>query len=269
MDNLTERQERELEYHRDHAELHKGILEKPFSFDVVTQDNRRWWNAQWEMYTYLMSKDLRDKNVLVVGCGFGYDALYLSKCGANVKAFDLSPESLSIARELSVKEKLNIEFQEMSAEKLKYNDNYFDVVVARDILHHVDIPESMSEIIRVSKFGAIFCFNEIYSHSIAERVRRSSFVENCLYPKMTKFIYGENKPYITEDERKLTEADVKALVTLMTRPEIEKYFNVIVTRILPDKYLFVRKLDRALLVLLSPISRVLGGRVLVAGELRK
>lgn len=269
MKSMTERQERELEYHREHAKLHESILRNPFSFDIVTSDNRRWWNAHWEMYTYLMSKKLGGKNALVIGCGFGDDALYLSKCSANVKAFDLSPESLLIARELSIREKLDIEFQEMPAEKLNYADNYFDIVVARDVLHHVDIPESMSEIIRVSKPGATFCFNEVYSHSITDLVRHSSFVENWLYPRMTKFVYGEQKPYITEDERKLTEADVKTLVAMMKTPEITKYFNFFVTRIIPDKYLLLRKLDRALLIMLSPISFVLGGRVLVAGELKK
>jgi len=268
-ESMTERQKRELEYHRVHAELYKDILEQPFSFDVITNENRRWWNAHWEMYTYLMSKNLRGKNVLVIGCGFGADALYLSKCGANVKAFDLSPESLFIAQELSVRENLDIEFQETPAEKLNYADNYFDIVVARDILHHVDIPESISEVIRVSKSGAIFCFNEVYSHSITDRIRHSSFVENWLYPKMTKFVYGEQKPYITEDERKLTEIDVKVFIAMMKRPEIHKYFNFVVTRIIPDKYLSLRKLDRALLIVLSPISFILGGRVLVAGELKK
>jgi len=61
---IKERQKRELEYHREHAELHKNILENPFSFDLVTNKNRRnrrWWNAHWEMYTYLLSKDLKGK----------------------------------------------------------------------------------------------------------------------------------------------------------------------------------------------------------------
>ncbi len=266
---MTERQQRELEYHKEHAKSHKDILEKPFSFDVVTNDNRRWWNAHWEMYTYLISKNLNGKNVLVIGCGFGDDALYLSKCGANVKAFDLSPESLFIAQELSLREGLDIEFQEIPAENLDYTDNYFDIVVARDILHHVDIPESISEIIRVSKPGAIFCFNEVYSHSVTDRIRHSSFVENWLYPKMVRFVYKNKKPYITEDERKLTELDVKAFINTMEKPEVKKYFNFIVTRIIPDKYLFLRKLDRILLMILSPISSILGGRVLVAGELKK
>jgi hypothetical protein len=56
---------------------------------------------------------------------------------------------------------------------------------------------------------------------------------------------------------------------MMKRPEITKYFNFFVTRIIPDKYLFLRKLDRVLLIVFSPISFILGGRVLVAGELKK
>ena len=104
-EDLTERQLREMEYHKEHADLNKEILERPFSFDVIFNKKRRQWNANWEMYTYLLSKKLKGKNVLVVGCGFGEDALKLSKAGANVKAFDLSPESLLIARKQDDREK--------------------------------------------------------------------------------------------------------------------------------------------------------------------
>ena len=268
-ETITERQQRELEYHREHARLNKEILEKPVNFDVIFNKNRRWWNASWEMYTYLLNKGLKGKNVLVMGCGFGDDAFRLSKAGANVKGFDLSPESLLIARKLAEKENLDIEFQEMPAEQLKYDDDYFDIVVARDILHHVEIPLSISEIRRVSKPGAIFCFNEVYSHSITDKIRNSDFVDKWLYPKMVGFVYEGKKPYITEDERKLTEKDINQLLSSMLEPEIKKYFNFIVTRIIPDKFLALRKLDRILLIILSPISYILGGRVLVGGVLKK
>lgn len=154
-------------------------------------------------------------------------------------------------------------------EKINYDNNYFDIVVARDILHHVEIPETKSEIIRVSKPGVIFCFNEVYSHSITNRIRHSNFVQKWLYPKMVNFIYKGEKPYITEDERKLTEKDVEAFIVTMIRPEIKKYFNFINARILPDRYVSLRKLDRVLLIILSPISYILGGRVLLAGKLKK
>ena len=151
------------------------------------------------MYKYLVSCDLKDKRVLVVGCGFGYDALRLAKLGAKVSAFDLSPDSLQIAKALALREGLDIIFEEMPAEKMLYEDNSFDYIISRDILHHVDIPTTMSEIVRVAKPSAMFVVNEIYSHSVTDKIRHSALVEKVLYPKMRRLIYGSGKPYITED----------------------------------------------------------------------
>lgn len=268
-ESLTERQLREIKYHREHSESHRAILEQPFDYDVVLNKKRRWWNHYWEMYTYLLNLDLNDKNILVIGCGFGEDAILLSKAGAKVMAFDLSPESLSIASELAEREGVKYELSEMAAEKLEYEDDYFDIVIARDILHHVEIPKTMNEILRVSKNGAIFCFNEVYSHSIPDRIRYSSFIDKWLYPKMIDFVYDNKRPYITEDERKLTEKDVDLILSSMLRPGIKKYFNFFVTRIIPEKYSILSKLDRLLLIILFPISFLIGSRVLVGGALNK
>lgn len=266
---LTERQQRELEYHREHARQHNAVLDRAMNFDIVLNDRRRWWNAHWSMYTYLRAKNLEGRNVLVIGCGFGHDALYVAKCGARVKAFDLSPESLSIARALAEKHDLSAEFREMPAEKLEYEDNYFDFVVARDILHHVDIPQAISEVLRVSKSGAILCFDEVYTHSIADRLRHSRLVDQWLYPKMVNFVYRGRKPYITADERKLNEQDIRAITASMEKPEIEKYFNFFTGRLMPGNRLFLIKLDRLLLRLLSPFAKFLGARILIAGSLKK
>lgn len=88
---LTDRQQRELDYHREHALEHQCILDAPFPLDVIENPRRRWWNAYWRMYKYLISLDLAGKRLLVIGCGFGDNALQLSKLGARVSAFDLSP----------------------------------------------------------------------------------------------------------------------------------------------------------------------------------
>jgi len=79
------------------------------------------------------------------------------------------------------------------------------------------IPATMEEVLRVSKPGALFEMDEIYSHSITDVVRRSWLVEKLLYPRMTGFIYKGSKPYITEDERKMSEHDV-AQVTARLGP---------------------------------------------------
>jgi ubiquinone/menaquinone biosynthesis C-methylase UbiE len=268
-DMLTERQRRELEYHRHYAEEQKHLLNRPISYDVIYQKKRRWWNAYWEMYEFLTRHDLKGKKLLVVGCGFGDDALRLAKLGADVYAFDLSPETLKVARELAVRENLTVHFEEMPAESLRYESAFFDYVVARDILHHVNIPEAMNEIVRVSKNGTLFVLNEVYSHSFTDRVRHSRIVEKCLYPFMQHYVYEGEKPYITEDERKLTQTDIVMITKPLRKREMEKHFNLFVNRIIPDRFELVTKLDRLLLILLKPLAHVFAGRILIAGAILK
>lgn len=266
---LTDRQQRELDYHREHAKLHQSVLSAPFSWEVLQRPDRRWWNAYWAMYEYIVNCDLKDKRVLVVGCGFGDDALRLAKLGAKVSAFDLSPDSLEIAGALASREGLDILFEEMPAEKMLYEDDTFDYIVSRDILHHVDIPRTMREIVRVAKPGAIFVVNEIYSHSITDKIRHSTLVEKVLYPKMQRIIYGPGKPYITEDERKLSESDLSEIMKPLEPRLFTKYFNFLVTRVIPDRFEKFAKADRLLLRLVHPIAHLLAGRVLFSARIVK
>jgi len=67
---LTKRQRREIEYHSDRARNHRAILDRPFSYDAIYAKKRsRWWNASWEMYSFIKSREPVNKKVLVVGCG--------------------------------------------------------------------------------------------------------------------------------------------------------------------------------------------------------
>lgn len=266
---LTVRQQRERDYHREHAKLNEAVLSKPFSWDVIRNPKTRWWNAYWRMFAYIATCDMKDKQVLVVGCGFGDDALRLAKLGAKVSAFDLSPDSLQIAKALASREGLEIVFEEMPAEKMLYDADSFDYILARDILHHVDIPRTMAEIARVAKPDAIFLVNEIYTHSFADQIRRSHFVEKFLYPKMQKLIYGPGKPYITEDERKLDESDIRKIMTSLQPRLFTMYFNFFVTRLIPDRFVKLAKLDWVLLRILTPIGHLIAGRIMFSAHIKK
>lgn len=221
------------------------------------------------MYEYLVSCDLKDKRVLVVGCGFGDDALRLAKLGAKVSAFDLSPDSLEIAKALACREGLDIAFEQMPSEKMAYESDTFDYILCRDILHHVDIPKTMREIVRVAKPRAIFVVNEIYSHSITDKIRRSRLVENTIYAKMRGVIYGPGKPYITEDERKLSEFDLAQIMQPLAPPLLTKHFNFLVTRVIPDRFDTLTKIDRLLLRMLRPVAHLFAGRVLFSARISK
>ncbi|MFM8331203.1 MAG: class I SAM-dependent methyltransferase, partial [Candidatus Methylumidiphilus sp.] len=123
---LTDRQQRELDYHKEHAKKHLHILDSPFDWSVLDNPKQRWWNGYWKMYAHLTNYDLHGKRVLIVGCGFGDDALRIAKLGAIVSAFDLSPECIEIAKGLAQREGLDIDFQEMPCEVLRYPDASFD-----------------------------------------------------------------------------------------------------------------------------------------------
>ncbi len=261
---LTDRQLREISYHREHARHYKRCSR--VSYDIVENRKRRWWNSQWRMYTILLQEKIKGKKVMIAGCGFGDDAFLLSKMGADVYAFDISADSLAIAADIADRENLNIHFDEMPAENLLYRDNFFDCIIARDILHHADIPQAFKEISRVSKNGATVIVNEIYSHSVTDGIRHSEFVEKVLYPRMAYFIYKGEEIYITEDERKLTEHDVKEITRHLRNTKTE-YFDFLSNRLFPNSYVFLSKTDRIALICFKLFAHVISGRVLIKGTI--
>ena len=207
--------------------------------------------------------------MLIAGCGDGFDAFQFAKVGADVYAFDLTLEMLALAEVSGNKEGFDVKISLPPAEKRTYQDNFFDAVFVRDILHHVENPKCLRELRRVSKDGALLLASEVYSHSWIDLIKRSRIVHGYMYSKMQRLVYGGEKPYITEDERKLTESDIQELKTSLAKVIGEKHFNFIVTRLIDDKHTVLSKLDRLLLVLLKPISPFLGGRVVLYGMMKK
>ena len=52
-------------------------------------------------------------------------------------------------------------------------------------------------------------------------------------------------------------------------PLFTKYFNFLVTRVIPDRFEFIAQLDCLLLRALRPIGRLLAGRVLFSAHISK
>jgi ubiquinone/menaquinone biosynthesis C-methylase UbiE len=264
MNEVTDRQRREVEYHKSYA---ASLPNKPINFDVIASSSHRWWNGYWSMWRTLRSMPLHNMRVLVVGCGAGMDAVYFAKLGANVSGFDISPNMLERAKQRAESSGVTVAFERMAAEQLTYPADTFDLVLAHDILHHVEIGPAMDEIVRVCKPGATFVMNEIYSHSVTDVIRHSSIVERVLYPRMTRFIYKDADPYITTDERKLSERDVAKVTARLSRIRDRQYYNMIVTRLVPDKFRILNKLDRIGLMLLGPFGNIVAGRVVLVGTI--
>jgi len=102
--------------------------------------------------------------ILDVGTGPGRMAYTIAKAGYDVTTIDISPEMLEVAKIYA--EKFNvidkIDFLEMDAHKLKFKDNYFEIVISANLLHDVNSPEQViSEIIRVCAHGGKITISDL------------------------------------------------------------------------------------------------------------
>ena len=139
----------------------------------------------------------------------------------------------------------------------------------RDILHHVAIPKTVQEIVRVSTSDALFVVNETYSHSLTEEIRHAPIVEKVLYPRMRQLIFGSRKPYITEEKGKLSEHALPSIARQLQPRQLTKHFNFVMTRVIPDRLEALAEVDRLLLRILSPIGQLLAGWFLFSARIKK
>jgi ubiquinone/menaquinone biosynthesis C-methylase UbiE len=106
--------------------------------------------------------NVKNKKILNLGCGLGEEAVYLAILGARVVAIDISSEMIKITKRLAKKYKVdkNITFRKMSCENMGFKDNSFDAVLGCNILHHVNIKKTVTEIKRVLKPKGVAVFAE-------------------------------------------------------------------------------------------------------------
>ena len=91
--------------------------------------------------------------VLDVATGSGHVALKISPFVKSVYAIDITPKMIKIFRQKLESEKIkNIIAKVMSADKLEFSDNMFDIITCRFATHHfTNIKKFLSEIKRVLK----------------------------------------------------------------------------------------------------------------------
>lgn len=114
---------------------------------------------------FASDKDIKDKEVLDIGCGFGW--FELDALRRNVKkivGIEISPNDLKTAEE-NIKDKRAI-FRVGGALNLPFKDSYFDTVVAWEVIEH--IPKNtedqvFKEVKRVLKNNGVFYLSTPYN----------------------------------------------------------------------------------------------------------
>jgi ubiquinone/menaquinone biosynthesis C-methylase UbiE len=186
----------------------KEYLSHSFStddFDLVSIiDELPQWSAPFGMDLLDTIKLKPNSFAVDVGCGLGFPMIELAlRLGPTGKVFGIDPWKRTIER-INLKVKIlnikNAKVVEGVAEKLPFEDKYFDLIVSNNGLNNVeDLKVSLSECSRVSKPGAqlVITFNlentmmEFYN--VFEEVMRENNLKEEIQ-KMKAQIYAKRKP---------------------------------------------------------------------------
>ncbi|WP_087974498.1 class I SAM-dependent methyltransferase [Oceanobacillus rekensis] len=137
------------------------------SFDWIVEAETEWdnratfWNqksrSMWDNGSRkdivpLLSNYLKPgSTVLDIGCGDGYGSFKLYREGYHVTGVDLSKEMIQLAKS-RLKKGENISFQQGNVNEIPFEDNYFDAIMAINVLEWVEDPlHALKELKRVVK----------------------------------------------------------------------------------------------------------------------
>lgn len=104
--------------------------------------------------------DLKNKNVLEIGCGTGTRTQQFSRIkGIQISAIDPDTQSIALAKKNNLEE--NIDYTVGQAEKLNFKEKLFDIVIFTLSMHHINEGKrAISEACRVVKDRGTIVFIE-------------------------------------------------------------------------------------------------------------
>jgi ubiquinone biosynthesis O-methyltransferase len=145
------------------------------------------------------------KRLLDIGCGSGVVSRKCANVVKEVYGCDISQNAIDYATKKATAEGIkNVKFRKCAAERLPFKDNYFDVVIASELIEHLKDPGVfLMEIKRVlKKRGYVIITTPNYSSlwPIVEVLWSKSGGRNLINQHVSKFntrsitkILGENK----------------------------------------------------------------------------
>lgn len=143
---------------RNQPDRRQLVLDAFYDDPLIAAAARYYASSEWQAVAQLLRG--RTGNALDVGAGRGIASYALAREGFDVTALEPDPGAIvgaAAIRSLAVEAKLAIDVVEKFCEDLPFNDDVFDVVFARAVLHHTrDLDIACREMYRVLRPGGIF-----------------------------------------------------------------------------------------------------------------
>ncbi|MBI4282444.1 MAG: class I SAM-dependent methyltransferase [Chloroflexi bacterium] len=113
--------------------------------------------THWAAYVLFAREFVSGREVLEIGCGYGYGADNLSESASSMVAVDIAEEHILYCRAKYGRD--NLDFLQADGLRLPFRDDSFDVVLSFQVMEHIEprnVLEYLSEIRRVLRRGGIF-----------------------------------------------------------------------------------------------------------------
>jgi len=218
--------------------------------------------------------DIRGKRLLDVGCGLGEASVYFALLGAEVTSSDLSQGMLDATSRLAQANGVSVTQHIASAEDMQLPaDAKFDIIYAGNLLHHVDIEETITRIKLHLAAGGMFVTWDPLAYNPAINVYRSMATDVRTpdeHPLKWSDIKLFHKHFEAVEARYfwLTTLIIFVIMALAQRrnPNKERFWKVVVQegRKWSWLYLPLERLDRLLLKVFPPLRLLCWNVVVVA-----
>lgn len=168
--------------------------------------------------------DITGKKILDMGCGAGESSIYFCIKGADVTAIDISDGMINILKDNAIKYNVKIKTKVCTSHNTGFNNNSFDIVYAANLLHHVDLENTLREINRILKPGGILVSWDPLAHNPIINI----------YRRIAKEVR-------TEDEHPLKIEDLKIFRKIFE--EVQYKTSWFFTLIIFIKFYLIEKVD--------------------------
>jgi ubiquinone/menaquinone biosynthesis C-methylase UbiE len=175
MDNLENRKKEEAQFH-DLVRDENLEKEDKKEFEQRTS-NRKFYSITRSSVSFIrdfITGNGKGKKVLDFCCGDGDFAIFLAESGADAYGVDISATSIDNAKRKAAQKGLdNAHFFVMDAENMTFEDDFFDIITANGVLHHLDIDKAYKQIQRVIKpDGKVICNEPLKYNPVFQLYRR-------------------------------------------------------------------------------------------------
>jgi SAM-dependent methyltransferase len=143
---------------RNQPEQRQLVLDAFYDDPLIAAAQRYYAGGEWQAISRLLQG--RTGKAIDVGAGRGIASYALAREGFDVTALEPDPSAIvgaAAIRALAAEAGLSIDVVEEFSERLPFDDDAFDVVFARAVLHHTrDIDLACREMYRVLRPGGTF-----------------------------------------------------------------------------------------------------------------